>query len=185
MPASWQSASGGAATDLPFADATIGEIGQRPAPQRPLTDAQCSCFRSRKYVSVGERNRVHNKEHRTMSGQPLAPTTEAEKMRTIVLVVNALYAASFLVGFTSLIAVVLAYMKRPEAVGTIWEGHLTYAIRTFWMALIMGIVGVLLLVVLIGVPVLIFVGVWFVVRIVRAFLAWNDNKAIDDPKRFF
>jgi uncharacterized membrane protein len=121
-----------------------------------------------------------------MSGQPLTPTTtEAEKMRTIVLVVNALYAASFLVGFTSLVAVVLAYMKRPEAAGTIWEGHLTYAIRTFWMALIMGLIGVVLLFVLIGLPILIFVGVWFVVRIVRAFLAWSEGKAIDNPKRFF
>jgi len=42
---------------------------------------------------------------------------------------------------------------------------------------------VLLLFVLIGVPVLIFVAVWFVVRIVRGFLAWNDNMPIADPKR--
>jgi uncharacterized membrane protein len=125
-------------------------------------------------------------ERRAKSGHPLMPTTtEADKMRTIVLVVNALYAASFLVGVTSLVAVVLAYMKRPEAVGTIWEGHLTYAIRTFWMGLIMGLIGVLLLFVLIGVPILIFVAVWFVVRIVRGFLAWNDNMPIADPKRFF
>ena len=121
-----------------------------------------------------------------MSGQPMTPaTTEAEKLRTIVLVVNALYAASLLLGFTSLVGVVLAYMKRGDAAGTIWESHLTYAIRTFWLALLMGIVGVLLIVVVIGVPILIFVGVWYVVRIVRAFLAWNDGKAIDDPKRFF
>jgi uncharacterized membrane protein len=121
-----------------------------------------------------------------MSGQPMTPATSpAEKMRSIVLVVNALYAASFLVGITSVIGVVLAYMKRSEAAGTIWEGHLTYAIRTFWMALIMGLIGVLLLMVLIGIPILIFVAVWYVVRIVRAFLAWNDGTPIDNPKRFF
>lgn len=107
------------------------------------------------------------------------------RMRNSVLAINLLYAASCFVVITSLVAVILAYMRRAEANGTIWESHVTYAIRTFWLTLLLSTVGLLLSVVGIGLLILLFVAVWFIVRVVRAFLAWNDNSAIANPKRFF
>ena len=119
--------------------------------------------------------------------QPLSsqPVNELEKLKNLVLGVHILYAASFVLGFTSVVGLVIAYMKRPEAAGTIWESHFSYAIRTFWIGLAMGVVGVILIIVGIGVLILIFGFVWYIVRVVRAFLAWNDNIAIANPKRFF
>ena len=116
---------------------------------------------------------------------PVSPTSVAEDARKMVLFVNILYAASFIVGVSSIVGLVLAYMKRHAAVGTIWEGHFTYAIRTFWIGFGLGMVALVLIFVGIGLLLMPLVAVWFIVRVVRAFLAWNDGVAIADPKRFF
>jgi uncharacterized membrane protein len=122
----------------------------------------------------------------TMSeSMPVSPVIVSEESRKMVLIVNILYAASFLFGVSCIVGLVLAYMKRPAAVGTIWEGHFTYAIRTFWIGFGLGMVALVLIFVGIGLLLMPLVGVWFIVRVVRAFLAWNDGVAIDDPKRFF
>jgi uncharacterized membrane protein len=83
------------------------------------------------------------------------------------------------------VGVVIAYLKRSDAAGTIYESHLTYAIRTFWIGLALGLAGAVLSFVAIGIPILIFAGVWYIIRVVRAFLAWNDQRPIDAPTRFF
>jgi hypothetical protein len=51
------------------------------------------------------------------------------------LIVWGLYLASFLLGFTWIVGLVIAYVKRDEMKGTLGEGHMTYAIRTAWQAL--------------------------------------------------
>lgn len=102
-----------------------------------------------------------------------------------MLAVNLLYLASLLVGVTFLVGAVVAHMKRADAAGTIWESHLTYAIRTFWIGLGLTLLGFLLWVLGIGWLVWLFAAVWFVIRLVRAFLAWNDNAPVAEPGRFF
>ena len=106
-------------------------------------------------------------------------------LRTMAIVVHALYAAGFLTGFTAIIGLVIAYVKRGEAAGTIYASHFTYAIRTFWIGLAMAFVGILLSIVGIGLLILPLVGIWFIVRVVRAFLSVMDNKPIANPSRFF
>ena len=49
----------------------------------------------------------------------------------------------------------------------------------------MAFVGILLSIVGIGLLILLLVGVWFIVRVVRAFLSVMDNKPIANPSRFF
>lgn len=114
------------------------------------------------------------------------PRPEAEsRLRNIALAVHGLYAASFLFGVTAVIGVVLAYMKRAEAAGTIYHSHLTYAIRTFWIGLALSVAGFLLSFVGLGFLLGFFALVWFVIRLVRAFLAWNERRAVERPTRFF
>lgn len=114
------------------------------------------------------------------------PTLPADaKIRNVALIVHALYAANIFIWVTSLVGVIIAYLKRDEAAGTIYESHLTYAIRTFWIGLGLTAVGALLSFVVVGIPILIFTLVWYIVRVVRAFLAWNDSLPIADPERFF
>ena len=118
--------------------------------------------------------------------QPLAPyTAPAPDYRTLAYVVHGLYAASFVTGFTTIIGVVIAYMKRAEAAGTIYESHFTYAIRTFWIGLAMSLVGFALCFLLIGFLVLPLVAVWFIVRIVRAILALTEDRPVANPTGFF
>jgi uncharacterized membrane protein len=115
---------------------------------------------------------------------PNAPSRD-ETARNYAVIVHACNGAALVVGITSIVAVVIAYIKRPDTVGTIYESHLHYAIRTFWIGLALGLAGVVLTFVLIGIPLLIFTFVWYIIRVVRAFLAWADQKPIDNPKRFF
>ncbi len=117
---------------------------------------------------------------------PLAPyrAPAASDLRTLAYVVHGLYAASYLTGFTAIVGVVIAHIKRAEAEGTIYESHFTYAIRTFWIGLAMSVVSVLLCLVVIGIFLLMLVGIWFIVRIVRAFLALSEDRPIANPTGF-
>jgi len=103
----------------------------------------------------------------------------------MAIVVHGLYAASCLTGFSGIIGLVIAYVKRSEAAGTIYASHFTYAIRTFWIGLAMALLGILLSIVGIGLLILPLVGVWFIVRVVRALLSAMDDKPIANPSRFF
>ena len=123
------------------------------------------------------------------SGYPAALPEQApaaaSPLRSMAFAVHGLYAASFLTGVSGIVGLVIAYVKRGEAAGTIYESHFTYAIRTFWIGLAMAFIGVLLSIVGIGLLILPLTGVWFIVRVVRAFLSLLDAKPIANPSRFF
>jgi|HubBroStandDraft_1064217.scaffolds.fasta_scaffold175917_2 uncharacterized membrane protein len=86
----------------------------------------------------------------------------------------------FLLGFTWIVGLVIAYVKRDELKGTLWEGHMTYAIRTAWQALgwgaggmalfavfILGVFPLVPILVLLGFPIIIMLGLlpfWFFAR---------------------
>lgn len=108
-----------------------------------------------------------------------ASSADAETMRTATLVVYGCLAGSILTGgLTSIIAVILAYLKRGEAQGTIYEGHLSWAINTFWLSLVLSIFGMITLIVGVGLVILIFALVWFLYRVVRGGLAALERKPI-------
>jgi len=106
------------------------------------------------------------------------------KMRMNALLVHALYAAGILTGITTLVGVVLAYMRKGDASGTIYEGHFVYAIRTFWWCLVFSVIGFVLSFVGIGFVILLATGVFYIIRVVRAFILWSDRKPFKNPKAF-
>ena len=89
---------------------------------------------------------------------------------------------SFLFGWPFLIAVVLNYMKRAEVRGTWLESHFRWQIRTFWYGLLWVSLCVVFIVLTLGIGILIawlpllLVGLWFVYRIVRGWLALRDRR---------
>lgn len=93
---------------------------------------------------------------------------------------------SFLLGWPSIIAVVVAYVKRGEARGTWLESHFEWQIRTFWLALgwviLVALVSLVLTLVLVGFvtwPVGLFIlGVWAIYRVARGWLALNDHRSM-------
>jgi uncharacterized membrane protein len=96
-------------------------------------------------------------------------------LKQITLVVYVLQALSFAFGVTAIVGLVINYIKRDEAVGTLYESHFDWQIRTFWWGLLWSVVGVILAFVLIGFAVLFVVWIWAVYRVVKGFLKLNDN----------
>lgn len=109
----------------------------------------------------------------------LTPATDDKlaSLKTFTHVTYALYALSLLgFGVTSIIAIVLNYIKLDDARGTWLESHIRWQIGTFWWTLLWCIIGGLTLVILIGFIVLGVAFVWFIYRIAKGWLNLNDNK---------
>lgn len=97
-------------------------------------------------------------------------------LRQLTLVIYILYALSWLVGISAIVAIVINYLKREDAAGTLYESHFTWQIRTFWWALLWSALGVLALPVLVGFAILFATAVWSIYRLVKGWLNWNDRK---------
>lgn len=96
--------------------------------------------------------------------------------KTVATVVYALQAASFILGVTFIIAVVLNYIKRGDVAGSWLASHFKWQIRTFWFALLWTIIGYFTFYILIGIPILLATMVWIIYRIARGWLRLNDGK---------
>lgn len=109
---------------------------------------------------------------------PHATDSEAPKPAdtTMALVVYALLLAGFVVGFTPLIGVIIAYIYRGK--GPLWlDEHYRYQIRTFWIGLLYGFVAALLSLIGIGLVLMIALAVWLIVRCVKGFKAIQEKRA--------
>ncbi|MCC7010305.1 MAG: hypothetical protein IT184_15970 [Acidobacteria bacterium] len=91
---------------------------------------------------------------------------------------------AFLIGWPSIVAVILNYVKRADVRGTWLESHFRWQIRTFWYGLlwtalcvvfVVGTLGIGLLIVWLPIAVL---SVWFIYRIVRGWLALRDGRSM-------
>ena len=85
---------------------------------------------------------------------------------------------AFVFGVPSIIAVIINYIKKGEATGTILESHFRWQIRTFWFGLLWCVIGGMLFITILGIPLAIAVffaaGVWAIYRIARGWLALRD-----------
>jgi uncharacterized membrane protein len=89
---------------------------------------------------------------------------------------------AFLTGWPSIIAVILNYVKRSDARGTWLESHFRWQIRTFWFGLLWVALCLLFVIFTLGIGILIawlplgFVGLWFIYRIARGWLALTEHR---------
>ena len=89
---------------------------------------------------------------------------------------------AFLTGWPSIIAVILNYVKRSEVRGTWLESHFRWQLRTFWFGLLWIVLCLVFVVATFGVGILIawvpmgLVGLWFVYRIIRGWVALTDRR---------
>ena len=89
---------------------------------------------------------------------------------------------AFLIGWPSIIAVILNYVKQGEARGTWLESHFRWQIRTFWFGLLWVSLCALFVIMTLGIGILIawlplaFITIWFIYRVVRGWLALNDRR---------
>ena len=110
-------------------------------------------------------------------------------LHTIGLVIGAFGTASvigaFLLGWPSIIAVIINYVKRSDVRGTYLDSHFSWQIRTFWWALliavVVGVIGLVLLP-LLGVGLVVWwigffvLGIWAIYRITRGWLRLKDRQ---------
>jgi len=86
----------------------------------------------------------------------------------------------FLTGWPSIIAVIINYVKRPDARGTWLDTHFGWQIRTFWYTLLWVVIAVIAAFTVIGLPfaigVAIVITLWVVYRIVRGWIALASAK---------
>jgi len=102
--------------------------------------------------------------------------------KTWAMIVWGLYIASYFTGITAIVGLIIAYVKRGDLAGTPFESHMTSAIRTFWITLIAGIIGsVLLFAFGLGLIVWAALCVWNLFRIIRGMIRAADGRPIDDP----
>ena len=89
---------------------------------------------------------------------------------------------AFLIGWPSIIAVIMNYIKRSEASGTWLESHFRWQIRTFWFGALWVALCSLFVVLTLGLGLFIvwlplgILGLWFVYRIARGWLALRDRR---------
>jgi uncharacterized membrane protein len=89
---------------------------------------------------------------------------------------------AFLIGWPSIIAVILNYVKRDEARGTWVESHFRWQIRTFWFGLLWVMICVFFVIMTLGLGIFIawiplgFITIWFIYRIARGWIALNARR---------
>lgn len=134
-----------------------------------------------------------------MSGLPQTPSPGEESLLRVTHVVYALHAFSaltgifgaasvigaFLVGWPSIIAVIINYVKRPDAKGSWLESHFRWQIRTFWFAALWALIAIVCALTVIGLPLAIVawcvLTVWLIYRVARGWLALSGRRPVGDP----
>jgi len=107
-------------------------------------------------------------------------------LHALSLAIGILGAASvvgaFLIGWPSIVAVILNYVKRSEARGTWLESHFRWQIRTFWFGALWVGLCALFVIFTLGLGLLLvwlplgIVALWFIYRVVRGWLALNNRQ---------
>jgi uncharacterized membrane protein len=112
-------------------------------------------------------------------------TTEVKNMdeaKKLGYVIYGLYASSLLIGITAIVAFILNFLSREKVKGTIVESHYAYQKRTFIIAVIVKLVGLITAIIGIGVLICIAAYLWYAYRIVKGGWYLYDNKEIGAKK---
>jgi len=111
---------------------------------------------------------------------PQPPAQPIVSGKYLALTVYILYLASFFVGITGVIGLVIAYVNIDGA-DPLLRSHYQFQIRTFWIGLLYLVVGAVLCLIVIGIAVLAWWFIWTLVRCVKGVLALNENRPIAYP----
>ncbi len=91
-----------------------------------------------------------------------------------------LYLLSLIFGITSLVGLVMAYINKGDAPEWL-QSHYRFQIRTFWIGLLIGVIGAATAVFMVGILFLVFLFVWWIVRCVKGMKYISQGSAHPDP----
>lgn len=103
------------------------------------------------------------------------------EQRNWTMAVWLLYLGGHITVVTVIAGLIIAYMKRDVFAGTPYQSHMISAIRTFWISLVVGLVGILLVIVGVGIFILIGLVIWTIFRCVRGLVRAINGQPIDNP----
>ena len=106
-------------------------------------------------------------------------------IQTMVMVIYILYLVGLALGLAAIIGVALAYTNRTAAEGTWLESHIHFQIRTWWLGLLIFILGAVLVSIGVGFLILIFFLVWAAIRSIKGLSALSRHEPIVDPTLLF
>lgn len=114
--------------------------------------------------------------------EPIQKTTsQTEVKTTIPTIIYVLFLANFILPFTGLIAVIMAYVNK-DGNAEFLETHYQFQIRTFWIGLLYGILGVITTVIFIGWIILLFCAIWIIIRCVKGIKLLGAQQPVVNPK---
>ena len=95
---------------------------------------------------------------------------------TLTHLVYFLQALAFFSGITAIVGVIINYVKLDDVRGRWLESHFRWQIQTFWYALLLVIVGVLLLFIVVGWFFLAFAFFWVLYRIIKGWIRLSEGQ---------
>ena len=104
--------------------------------------------------------------------------TSNSEVKNYVFIAYVTYAVGLLILFTPVVGVIMAYVKRDEAQGTIYASHIDYLIKTFWVSLVGTVLGTFTTLILIGWLILLVTAIWFIYRVVIGLIKLNEDKPV-------
>jgi uncharacterized membrane protein len=134
-----------------------------------------SCLKKWKTAIMFPEGNVMNGNETQGQGTP-SPADPLKQAKTVTTIVYALQAGSFVLGVTSIAAIIINYLKREDVQGTWLASHFRWQIRTFWFGLLWGAVGAITALAGIGFVLLGFDLIWVIYRIVKGWLRLSEGK---------
>ena len=95
--------------------------------------------------------------------------------RTVVLIAYALHLFGAIAGLTSIVGLILNYVRRYQY-GEPFTSHHRWMIRSFWWALFWIVIGVITSFILIGYAICFVAWVWYIYRHVRGLIALTNGE---------
>ena len=117
-------------------------------------------------------------EHESPPAAGGKPLPDEASLKRLTAIVYGLQIAAFFVGITFIAGVIINYIKRKDVEGTWLESHFRWQMRTFWFGLLWSCIGVLLFVVIVGIPVLMATGVWVLYRAIKGWIELSEGKPL-------
>lgn len=114
------------------------------------------------------------------AGVTVAPTAINDKEKSLATIVYVLQVISLFVGVTSIIGVIMNYVKRGELTDEVIKAHFSWQIRTFWWSLVFSVICLILTTVTFGIGGIsfIFLAIFYIYRVVKGWMRLNDGKAV-------
>lgn len=116
------------------------------------------------------------------------PATSNDFQMNRPTIISLLYIGSFLMGITTVIGVILAYVWNGETHESWEDSHYRYHIRTFWMGFVwtaVAVVGSIVTLFLLAWILFPLVAVWFAARAVKSLLAAQKNQPVQNVETWF